>query len=36
MLQILIRDQARELKSEDLQTYIEPLGAQNYFSVAYE
>ena len=36
VLQILIRDQAGELKSADLKEYIESLGVQNYFSVAYE
>ena len=36
VLQILIRDNAEELKSADLNTYIESLGVKNYFSVAYE
>ena len=36
VLQILIRDNAEELKSADLNTYIESLSVKNYFSVAYE
>ena len=40
VLQILIRDNAGELKSEYLNAYIdtiiESLGVKNYFSVAYE
>ena len=36
VLQILIRDDAGELKSADLNTYIESLGVKNYVSVAYE
>ena len=35
-LQILVRDNAGELKSADLMQYIESLGAKNYFSMAYE
>ena len=36
VLQILIRDNAGELKSADFSTFIESLGVKNYFSVAYE
>ena len=36
VLQILIRDNAGELKSQDLLDYIESLGVKDYFSVAYE
>ena len=35
-LEILIRDNAGELKSKDLNDFIESLGLKNYFSVAYE
>ena len=35
-MQILIRDNAGELKSADLNTFIESLGVKDYFSVAYE
>ena len=36
VLQILIRDNARELKSADLNAYVESLGVKDYFSVAYD
>ena len=36
VLQILIRDNAGELKSAGLKAYIESLGVKNYFSVAYK
>ena len=36
VLQIPIRDNAGELRSADLNTFIESLGVKNYFSVAYE
>ena len=35
-LQIVIRDNAGELKSKQLKEFIESLGSQNYYSVAYE
>ena len=36
LLQILIRDNAGELKSADLNAYVQSLDVKNYFSVAYE
>ena len=36
VLQILIRDNAWELKSANLKEYIEFLVVKNYFSVSYE
>ena len=36
VLQILIRVNAGELKSADLNTYMESVDVKNYFSVAYE
>jgi hypothetical protein len=35
-LQIVIRDNAGELKSKDLIEFIEGLGSKNYYSVSYE
>ena len=35
-LQIVIRDNAGELKSKSLKEFIESLGSKNYYSVAYE
>ena len=35
-LEVIIRDNAGELKSKDLTEHIETLGFKNYFSVAYE
>ena len=35
-LEIIIRDNASELRSKDLTDYLEGLGMKNYFSAAYE
>ena len=35
-LQIFIRDNAGELKSQAMQDYIESIGAKDYFSVTYK
>ena len=35
-LEIIIRDNASELRSKDLTDYLEGLGMKNYYSAAYE
>jgi hypothetical protein len=35
-LEVIIRDNASELKSEDLTDHLESLGFKNYYSAAYE
>ena len=35
-MQIVIQDKPGELKSQALKDYIESIGAEDYFSVAYE